>query len=173
MTPAHDFESIKQQYFLSYDKALRSGIHQLPFNVEEWQHTLSEVQLKVYNDIKSIGTYLYPLYPIGDYFIDFGNPFKKIGIELLYKEREREERLACIEYFKSFGWTVYVLESKYIEPSAEELYNRLNPDAIQTLYEDDNMFEFVKDQKEVNSECLIYYIKHKHFTLEGHETDDY
>ena len=164
MPVAHDFESIKKQYLELHSKAIQNNKEAMHFDVEDWRNTLSDIQLKVYKDIKSVGTYLYPLYPIGDYFIDFGNPFKKVGIEILYKEREREERLACIQYFEKLGWTVYTLESKYVENSAEELFSKQMNRPGQNFYSDDNMFEFVEQNKDKSSECLIYYIKQKYIT---------
>ena len=163
MASKHDFVSIRDLYLKLYNESIEKRKELLHFGVEDWHSTLYEVALKVYNDIKSIGVFLYPIYPIGDYFVDFGNPFKKVGIEILYKERQRQERLDCIEYFEKRGWTIYRLESKHVEPSAEELYRRENIDLENPyLYEDENMFDFFEKHKDNNSECLIYYIREKH-----------
>jgi hypothetical protein len=178
MASKHDFESIRNLYLSLYNESIQKRRELLSFNVEDWHKTLYEIPLKVYNDIKSIGVFLYPIYPIGDYFVDFGNPFKKVGIEILYKEHQRQEKLDSIEYFEKRGWTIYRLESKYVEPSAEELYRRENIDLKGAyLYEDENMFDFFEKHKYDNSECLIYYIREKHSlyskVITSHSESDY
>src|SRR5690606_8034649 len=51
---------------------------------------------------------LYPQYPIGKYFVDFGNPFHKIALELDGKNFHDEEKDYIRDSeLKEIGWTVF------------------------------------------------------------------
>ena len=158
----HNFEQINRLYQLSYQKALASGIHKLDFSIENWYHTLSNVQVKVFEDIKYVGLFLYPIYPIGEHFIDFGHPFKKVGIVVLYKDFQRQERLEAIKYFENKGWTVFTLESKAVFLTAEEFYKNKKRSSGYDYYSDPNISEFLQDYKDQNSQCLVQYIKNNY-----------
>ena len=160
-----DFDSIKLLYEKSYSKALQTSSQKISTDVEDWYSVMNEVQFNVYNDIKYVGIFLYPLYPIGDYFIDFGNPFAKIGIEILYKDYGLSAKQDRINFFEANDWKVYTIESKNTYLNAFELFDRLkNPTETRGLdqVEYDEWWKFICDNKETNSQCLIYYIKQFH-----------
>lgn len=167
MSVKHDFDFLRDQYHTLYKNSLERGVYKLDYNLEDWHSTLSDIQLKLYNDIKDIGVFLYPLYPIGEYFVDFGNPYKKVGIEILYKEYERQERLDCVEIFRKLGWTIYTLESKYVTFSAEDLFYKLFPEERDGDRDNEKWTQFIFDYRNENSECLVYYIRSEYFSNES------
>lgn len=75
----------------------------------DWQFT--PIEANVWADIRYLGLPFYPQLPVLNYFLDFGNPFLKIGIECDGKawhnkdlDRARDARLAAD------GWMIFRLE---------------------------------------------------------------
>lgn len=87
-----------------------------------WQFT--PIERDVWSDIRTLGVPFYPQMPVLNYFIDFGNPFMKIGIECDGKawhdyelDKARDKRLA------DAGWMIFRIEGhkcrRVIEPWSE------------------------------------------------------
>lgn len=75
----------------------------------DWQ--FSPIESTVWGEIRELGLPFYPQLPVLNYFLDFGNPFLKIGIECDGKawhdkdlDRARDARLAAA------GWMIFRLE---------------------------------------------------------------
>jgi very-short-patch-repair endonuclease len=75
----------------------------------DWQFT--PIERNVWGDIRQLGLPFFPQLPALNYFLDFGNPFLKIGIECDGKawhdadlDRARDKRLAAD------GWMIFRLE---------------------------------------------------------------
>jgi very-short-patch-repair endonuclease len=75
----------------------------------DWQFT--PIERNVWSDIRQLGLPFYPQLPALNYFLDFGNPFLKIGIGCDGKawhdkelDRARDARLAAA------GWMIFRLE---------------------------------------------------------------
>lgn len=72
-------------------------------------HYFTPIENALWQDIRSTGLPMLPQYPVGKYFVDFGDPGKRIAIEADGKEyhdrnkdRARDWAL-CLEH----GWTVF------------------------------------------------------------------
>jgi very-short-patch-repair endonuclease len=50
---------------------------------------------------------LYPQYPVDKYFIDFGNPFLKVGLEVDGKMHNREKDIIRDENLQKLGWKIF------------------------------------------------------------------
>src|SRR5687767_1350653 len=107
------FDLIKLRYEAAFSQCLQREQYHISAFIENWPSVLNKIQTIVYGEIKSAGIRLYPLYPIGEDFINFGNPFKKIGIEIYYKTNGFVEKQAKLERIKNMGWKVYTFESKH------------------------------------------------------------
>lgn len=83
------------------------------YNTPIWKF-MNEVEQDFYQQLRSIGGLsLYPLYFVHGFFIDFANPFLKIGVEIdgkqfhdTDKDRERDEIL------DSDGWVIFRISAK-------------------------------------------------------------
>lgn len=69
------------------------------------------IEAALWSDLREEGAVMYPQFPIGGYFVDFGNPLAKVAIECdgahhLLQVGEDAERQADIE---ARGWTVFRL----------------------------------------------------------------
>lgn len=72
---------------------------------------LTPIEQALWSDIRSEGAVLYPQFPVGRFFVDFGNPAARVAIECDGKEfhqdwRKDEQRQRAIE---AAGWRVYRL----------------------------------------------------------------
>ncbi len=165
-----DFDTIKKYYEISFSEATAGGNRNLDPDIEDWFAILNEVQFNLYQDIKFAGLRLYPLYPVGPYFIDFGNPFEKIGVEIFYKNHGQPEKQGRIDYFKSLGWTVYTIESRDTYDTAYKLFDqqkdKFDVEELDQLDIED-WLKFMEENKETNSQCLMHYLREKHFKNTG------
>lgn len=80
-----------------------------PYEWEEAGIVLSPIEAALWHDIRAESLVLYPQYPVGRFFVDFGNPAWRVAIECdgarWHTDRERDQqRQAQIE---ALGWTVH------------------------------------------------------------------
>lgn len=100
---------LKRFYTINHDKIMESPkrwIVKTPFELcslftpIEWEAWISI--------LAKGGMVFYPQYPVLNYFLDFGNPHKKIAIELDGKDyHDRKRDLVRDKRLKESGWTVY------------------------------------------------------------------
>lgn len=72
----------------------------------EWDFT--PIERRAWEDIRSFGLRMYPQYPVGRRFVDFGDPERQIAVELdgrAYHDLERD--LARDEELRAVGWSVF------------------------------------------------------------------
>lgn len=77
-----------------------------PYKYFDWITILTPIEINVWTDIRILGLPFYPQYPVGGYFLDFGNPILRFGIEVDSKQwhtnkqadQFREQRL------NEYGW---------------------------------------------------------------------
>lgn len=70
---------------------------------------LTPIERWLWSDIRQVDAVLYPQYPVGPFFVDFGNPLARVAIECdgqafhtdHDKDAAREKRIG------ELGWTVY------------------------------------------------------------------
>jgi hypothetical protein len=157
-----DLKWIRNRYEKAYRESLNTNCNTLDYHIEDWHSVLNEVQRVIYDEIKSAGVRLYPFYPIGSGFINFGNPFKRIGIEILYKNFGFKEKQEKIERFKIEGWTVYTFETKYISYILEKLFDNVKDEYYGESFEEldsEDKLNFIEKYMNTNLECLMYHIR--------------
>lgn len=113
MNLSQRFQSIRAVYAMALpewmDEYERTGnMFHDPY-LMDWD--MSPIERNVWGDIRDMCLPFYPQMPALNYFLDFGNPFLKIGIECDGKEwhdaerdRERDARLARA------GWMIFRLK---------------------------------------------------------------
>lgn len=161
----HNLERLRELYLKKYEEALETGTLKLPTYLEDWKETMNDIEFKFYSDLKSIGVLLYPYYPVDKIFVDFANPFAKVAVIIQYKKSNENSIIEKANYLKQNDWTVYIMPSKAVAFSAEDLYKNTYPSASLSFdeLESEDFLDFVNLYAEVNSECLVYMIQEKHF----------
>lgn len=126
-----------------------------------WDFT--PIEHNVWSDIRTLGLPFYPQVPVLNFFIDFGNPFLKIGIECDGKawhdsdlDHARDEKLAAA------GWMIFRIEGHECKRVV---------DAYQEFEEEDR--EQVTKFYQSTSEGVLTAIKRKYFDGHVPEADEY
>lgn len=122
----------------------------------EWEFT--PIELQVWGDIRCLGLPFYPQLPALNYFLDFGNPFLKIGIECDGKawhdhqrDKIRDDRL------EADGWTIFRIEG-------HECHRSITPDEeTDGECEDDIDHEAWRLHYMTTSEGILRAIKQHYF----------
>ena len=78
----------------------------------DWNSYLNTNEFSIFCVCRCLGVALYPQYKVGRFYLDFANPYYKIGVEvdsktyhIIEKDIERDKEL------KSLGWKIYHLTS--------------------------------------------------------------
>lgn len=111
------FARVRAYYDRHLAAIMRSPDHWFD-DVYSWEHDagiqLTPIERSLWHDIRAEGLVLYPQFPVGRYFVDFGNPVWKVAIECDGKQwhvdaQRDAERQASIE---ALGWSVYRITGK-------------------------------------------------------------
>lgn len=106
-----------------------------------WLKDASPIEYRAWGDIRGRGTPLYPQYPLFNYFIDFANPYLKVGVELDGKQwHDAEKDQARDEFLATAGWHIYRITgaeaNKTIEiPQYPEDYD-YDEEKLEDIYRD-------------------------------------
>lgn len=76
----------------------------------DWEKYFTPIEKNAWDEIRVIGLPFYPQIPVLDYFIDFGDPIKKIGIETDGKEWHQDikrDHIRDQRLHKEAGWEIY------------------------------------------------------------------
>jgi very-short-patch-repair endonuclease len=91
-----------------------------------WKSLFSPIEADTWQAIRCFGKVpLYPQYPVLNYFLDFGNPYLKIGIECDGKEfhLDKEKDMRRDTNLRKLGWRIYrVSGSDCVRPIDSEYY---------------------------------------------------
>ncbi len=110
MTPAA-FEAIRSVYKRHMPDIMAASKLKRRVNPYfiDWVTMFTPIERAAWNSIRAIGVPLYPQIPVLNYFLDFGNPYLKIGLELdgkqfhcREKDKIRDQRL-----YDEAGWKVF------------------------------------------------------------------
>ena len=142
------YSELLPAWILEYEKT--GDMRQDPYFMN-WEFT--PIEEMVWRDIRTFGIPFFPQIPVLNYFLDFGCPFLKIGIECDGKawhshdlDKARDARLAAE------GWMIFRIEGheckRFIDPWDE--------------CEEENS-QLIKDYFMTTSEGIISAIKRKYF----------
>lgn len=90
----------------------------------DWGKIFSPIEELAWNSIRSIGVPLYPQFPVFNYFIDFANPYARIGLELDGKEYHNAEkdRERDIMLYEKFDWKIFRIEGRETMVQSKNYY---------------------------------------------------
>lgn len=99
-----------------------------PYEWESCKHIrMTPIESALWHDIRAVDIVMYPQFPVGRFFVDFGNPAVKVAIECdgerwhldNAKDAKRDEELAVL------GWRVYRITGRNCLTDTEELRDAL------------------------------------------------
>jgi len=101
---------IKKRYELRDRDFKRGGFYMPdPYSIYDWDKIWTPIERNAWRYIRFLGLPFYPQFPVENYFIDFADPVKKIGIEIdgrafhqnMSKDKSRQDKL------ESLGWRIF------------------------------------------------------------------
>ena len=154
------FEKIKFHYFINqdiiretYPKCLNYGY---PIKNEK---ELTPIEIRVYETIQFYNLPLLPQFPVNKYFVDFGDPIKKIAIEVdgkkfhIDKSQDKKRQ----KEIEDEGWIFYRIQGKHTYFPVNEYYKHLTGNDME-LTDNEEIDNFIFQHKNFNSDCLIIYL---------------
>jgi very-short-patch-repair endonuclease len=78
-----------------------------------WEHAggieLTPIERWLWTDIRALDMVLYPQYPVGRFFLDFGNPIARVAVECdgAAWHQDKDKDAARDAKLLELGWTVY------------------------------------------------------------------
>lgn len=104
------FSAIRHNYGI-YQKEVDSGdaswLFGDPYQIADWIALFTPIEMAAWQDIRYFCLPMWPQFPVGKYFADFGNPVAKIALECDGKDFHNEAKDAQRDReFAKMGWRV-------------------------------------------------------------------
>lgn len=78
-----------------------------PYRAVDWVRVFTPIESLAWNAIRCRGLPLYPQYPVGRYFVDFGDPVYRLAVECDGKQWHDQARDAARDAeLRKLGWTI-------------------------------------------------------------------
>lgn len=178
MSDFSKFRAIREMYahilpLWMADYKATGRMHNDPY-LMDWE--FSPIEQRVWSDIRCECLPFYPQMPVLNYFLDFGNPFLRIGIECDGKEWHNKERDAIRdERLSRAGWTIYRIPGHecvrsvdlgerlpYSEPPSRDMMARYYMDTSEGILHAINVHHFGADADEdYRLACDSTLVKHQ------------
>ncbi|MFD1709829.1 DUF559 domain-containing protein [Ottowia sp. GY511] len=100
-----------------------------PYEVD-WLNVFTHIERALWHDIRAADAVLYPQYPIGPFFVDFGNPVAKVAVECdgFAYHQDKAKDASRDEELRKLGWSVCRLTgSECIRDMNEETLEKSVP----------------------------------------------
>lgn len=140
-------ERIREAY-KEYEAEILSGIRRSPYDLGiDWQ--FSPIEDNVWAAIRYLGLPLYPQYPVGRFFVDFGDPKRKIAVEVdsirWHKDKAKDSRRD--DEIRKLGWRVIRIPSRMTYKNREN-YTDADGNVDEESYRDESAEGFLLDMYE-------------------------
>ena len=159
------FDRIRFHYYINQDYINDNYPKCLDIGIELLNHiTLTPIEKNTFDYIQIINLPLLPQFPIRNYFVDFGDPIKKIAIEVDSKQFHCDEKKDYKRQreIEDDGWIFYRIKGQYTYSAIEEFYKKK---AGLDIYEQTTgtISKFASQHYLENSDCLILFLKDKFY----------
>jgi hypothetical protein len=95
----------------------------LYMKVAQWDKILNIVELRMFHDMRYLGVNLTPRYPISKTnYLHFANPYKKIKIEIIYKNTPDDVVKRKIAFLETYGWKIFTTKSQHTYHIIDEFF---------------------------------------------------
>ncbi|HYF69131.1 MAG TPA: DUF559 domain-containing protein [Ohtaekwangia sp.] len=133
-----------------------------PYPVD-WGSFMSPIEFSAWCSIRSHYMALYPQFPLFNYFIDFANPYLRIGLEMdgkdyhnAEKDRSRDEMLL------RYGWKIFRI------PGRECFVEYQSYDLVSLMEDEEEKAEALRHWILNTSDGVIYALKKVYFERAEH-----
>lgn len=162
------FSQLKElrDFYQEHEKGIIAAAIQNPIQyyisyIMNYHALFTPIERDAWNSIRCKGrVVLYPQYPVGQYYVDFGNPHLKIALELDGKEwhKDKERDQARDEEIEKLGWATFrITGTEMSRTKYPEVIDLVNGDRDEIEYwileTGDGVIEAIKQ---------VYFLKHKY-----------
>ena len=106
------FNALRENY-RHYQRLVDAGLASWDlgdvYSIADWGSIFSPIESAIWADIRYYGLAMWPQFPVGRYFVDFGNPVAKVAIECdgkaWHQDKQRDARRQ--EEIEELGWEVH------------------------------------------------------------------
>lgn len=83
-----------------------------PYEIADWASIFTPIEAAFWSDVRANSLPLWPQYPVGRFFVDFGNPVRKVAVECDGREfhLDKAKDAARDAELRRLGWSVYRIE---------------------------------------------------------------
>jgi len=122
----NNWNALSRHYGWHHAAIMASPSNEWAIDPYEWDGMgllqMTPIESALWSDMRDEGVVMYPQYPVGGVFVDFGNPVAKVAVECdgaayhLDKEKDaaRDAKLAGL------GWSVYRLTGRECKTDFDE-----------------------------------------------------
>jgi very-short-patch-repair endonuclease len=110
-TPSKRYPALRKFYALAKEEIESCARNEWGIDPYEadWLNVFTPIEYALWQDIRQAGAVLYPQYPVGRFFVDFGNPKAKVAVECdgaaFHKDKAKDA--ARDAALGEMGWKVY------------------------------------------------------------------
>ncbi len=166
-------DKIRLHYYVNQDIIRESYPKCLSHGIEiKRMEDLSPIEIKVYETIKFHNLPLLPQFPVKKYFLDFGDPIKKIAIEVDGKAFHLDKRKDDLRQkeIENEGWIFYRIQGGKTYFPIHEYYEHLTGKDFENSSQNE-INVFINQHKNLNSDCLILFLKENYYNINFSEQD--
>lgn len=119
-----------------------------PYMYFDWPQIFSPIESLVWNDIRGVGIPFYPQWPVLNYFLDFADPIKKIGIEVDGKEFHQnvEKDMKRQKEIEDEGWIIIRIRGWQAHMKEEFEFDEYKGELkVDNLFDSEGVIRRIKD----------------------------
>lgn len=120
----NDWNAIRAFYREADPEIMAAGSWEWGIDSYLWQNgmlSLTPIEQWLWHDIRAAGAVLYPQYPVGRFFVDFGNPVAKVAVECdgaaYHQDADKDARRDA--ELRRMGWSVYRITGRVCRTDAD------------------------------------------------------
>lgn len=114
--PWRDRFALYRRNYRLKEKLVKAGVDAWdradPYEIADWDSIFTPIERALWWDIRANALPLWPQYPVGRYFVDFGNPVRRVAVECDGRayHQDKEADAARDADLRRMGWTVLRIE---------------------------------------------------------------
>jgi very-short-patch-repair endonuclease len=128
------WDAIREHYTRHHDLMMRTPPNEWAIDPYGWDVGLlhfTPIEQFLWEDLRDANVVIYPQYPVGRFFVDFGNPVAKVAIECdgaaYHKDKVKDAERDRI--LQAFGWSVYRIRGRDCMQQIDHTFDEDEDDA--------------------------------------------
>ena len=122
-----NYNAIRKHYELHHEQIMNARPGKFGISAYAWSDllTLTPIEEWIWEKFRYLGMVMYPQYPVGRFFVDFGSPKKKVAIECdgaaYHLDKDADFRRQ--QEIQALGWKVFRFTGRECKQPIEDFDN--------------------------------------------------